>query len=54
MIFSTFHGKNLKLVYLMVYIKLVLTRLLKNLNNVELCRPIDVPSLNFDYEMDII
>jgi hypothetical protein len=32
--------------------KSILARLLKNLNNVKSCTPLDVPTLNFDHKIN--
>jgi hypothetical protein len=51
-------GHDLKLMHLMMYMKSMLVRLLKNLNNVKSCTPFDVLTLNLDhkiyFEMKII
>jgi hypothetical protein len=43
---------NLKLVNLTVYIKSILARLLKNLNNVKLCKTLNASTLNFNHKID--
>jgi hypothetical protein len=51
---NIFHGQNLKLVYLTVYMMRMLARLLKNLNNVALCIPLNAQTLNPDHEIDTL
>jgi len=41
-------------VHLMVYIKLILARLLKNINNVKSCTLLDAQTLNHNHEMNTI
>jgi hypothetical protein len=50
---SLFHDHDLKLVHLTVYMKLILV-LLKNLNSVKSCTPLDIPTLNHGHEMNTI
>jgi hypothetical protein len=45
-------GHDLKLMHLMMYMKSMLVRFLKNLNNVKSCTPFDVLTLNPDYKID--
>jgi hypothetical protein len=45
---------DLKLMHLMIYMKSILACLLKNLNNVKLCTPLDVSTLNPDYKIDSV
>jgi hypothetical protein len=40
--------------HLIVYMKSMLTRLLKNLNNVKSCTLLDISTLNHDHKIDII
>jgi hypothetical protein len=46
--------QNLKIVHLTVYIKSMLTRFLKILNNMKSCTPLNVLTLNFNHTTDSI
>lgn len=50
----SFYSQDLKLMHLTVYMISMLVRLLKSLNNVISCQPLDAPTLNPSHEMDCL